>query len=45
MASGVVEVADIVSHRIALSECPTFLERMKAGDGRLRKVCVTNFAA
>ncbi|MEF2070520.1 alcohol dehydrogenase catalytic domain-containing protein [Consotaella aegiceratis] len=44
MRSGLIDVSDIVSHRIALSQVPTFIERMQAGDGDLRKVTVTDFA-
>jgi hypothetical protein len=39
----VIQVDDIVSHTIKLSECPDYILRMKAGDGDLRKVTVTDF--
>lgn len=44
MKSKTVDVSDIVSHRIKLSECPDYILRMQAGDGDLSKVTVTDFA-
>ncbi len=43
MRTNVIKVEDIISHKISLSECPSFIERMKKGDGSLRKVSVVNF--
>jgi 2-desacetyl-2-hydroxyethyl bacteriochlorophyllide A dehydrogenase len=45
MKNKTVDVSDIVSHKIKLSECPDYILRMQAGDGDLRKVTVTDFAA
>ena len=45
MRTGVIKVDDIVSHKIKLSECPDYIERMKKGDGSLRKVSITAFNA
>lgn len=44
MKSKTIDVSDIVSHQIKLSECPDYILRMKAGDGDLRKVTVTDLA-
>lgn len=43
MKSKTIDVSDIVSHQIKLSECPDYILRMQAGDGDLRKVTVTDF--
>lgn len=43
MKSRTIDVSDIVSHQIKLSECPDYILRMQAGDGDLRKVTVTDF--
>ncbi|MBB4266384.1 alcohol dehydrogenase catalytic domain-containing protein [Roseospira visakhapatnamensis] len=44
MANEVIDVHDIISHKINLSDCPDFIRRMQAGDGDMRKVTVTDFA-
>lgn len=44
MKSKTIDVSDIVSHQIKLSECPEYILRMQAGDGELRKVTVTDLA-
>lgn len=43
MKSKTIDVSDVVSHQIKLSECPDYILRMQAGDGDLRKVTVTDF--
>ncbi|PIP00117.1 alcohol dehydrogenase catalytic domain-containing protein [Pleomorphomonas carboxyditropha] len=43
MKSKTIDVSDIVSHQIKLSECPDYILRMQASDGDLRKVTVTDF--
>lgn len=45
MKSGAMNVEGLISNKIPLSDTPEFILRMKNGDGKIRKVTVTDFLA